>query len=306
MTKKTQLIYIIGSAHSGSTLLSLILGEHSKIYNVGELAFLPEFLKLNRKCSCDSTITDCVFWNSIISSIGKKRLELIWAGAPFRNLTFFKKIILTLPFIKPTYIWKKRWINQYNEVNEQLINLIVKKNQHNIILDSSKGIYRAYLIGLNPNVECKFLYIYKDGRSILESHKRREINKNQYSFLREIFQLYKVKLIQIRFLNWLDPHKILFIDYNELAQNPSLLTKRILDFIDVKDQDIFIQSNGKQILKRKIGHNIGGVGIQTKEQIEIRNESKWELGLSTFEKVVFNLSCGDIIDKFFLKRCKKN
>ena len=55
---KIPVIYVVGNGHSGSTLLDLMLGSHSKIESVGELKKLPQifFMPTRPKRQCNSGV----------------------------------------------------------------------------------------------------------------------------------------------------------------------------------------------------------------------------------------------------------
>jgi len=67
------IVYIIGVGHSGSTLLDLLLGSHSKTVSVGELIALSSVGKPGRQarilgapCDCGApTKADCPFWGDV-------------------------------------------------------------------------------------------------------------------------------------------------------------------------------------------------------------------------------------------------
>jgi hypothetical protein len=80
-----RVIYITGAAHSGSTLLELMLNAHPEIVSVGEVANLNSVIKIDERgrpkfarCSCSApSIQRCPFWSSVdksIQRIGGKRL----------------------------------------------------------------------------------------------------------------------------------------------------------------------------------------------------------------------------------------
>jgi len=76
-----KLLYIASLPHSGSTLLDLMLGGHSKIIGLGEVArFLERDLENSRQatCSCGNRMDDCVFWSQVASRLesGSKELTL--------------------------------------------------------------------------------------------------------------------------------------------------------------------------------------------------------------------------------------
>ena len=62
----TKILYIAGYGRSGSTVLNIILGNHSSITSVGELSFLPEdWTNHHRVCSCGAPYHTCEFWKDL-------------------------------------------------------------------------------------------------------------------------------------------------------------------------------------------------------------------------------------------------
>jgi hypothetical protein len=73
-----QLVYVAGAGHSGSTLLGMILSQHSRMIGLGEvhqvlresrfsgIAFTRE---KQARCSCGGMIDECVFWGEVARKI---------------------------------------------------------------------------------------------------------------------------------------------------------------------------------------------------------------------------------------------
>ena len=49
-------VYISSAAYSGSTLLDLLLGSHSRIESLGEISFLAQDLAVNNRCTCGTPV----------------------------------------------------------------------------------------------------------------------------------------------------------------------------------------------------------------------------------------------------------
>ncbi|MBI3158311.1 MAG: sulfotransferase [Chloroflexi bacterium] len=64
----TEIVFIAGLSHSGSTLLDLLLGAHPRLTGLGELdkvlAFTPEQYAEERvmPCTCGRPVSECAFW----------------------------------------------------------------------------------------------------------------------------------------------------------------------------------------------------------------------------------------------------
>src|SRR5512143_3727059 len=62
-----QVAYILAASHSGSTLLSLLLGSHPQVATIGEIRLSPGPMgDLARyRCSCGALIQECGFWRQV-------------------------------------------------------------------------------------------------------------------------------------------------------------------------------------------------------------------------------------------------
>ncbi len=98
----TKYLYICSHRHSGSTLLDLFLGAHSKIESLGEIDFLPQDLALNDPCSCGSSIRDCQVWREVIERLSAKLGVDIRANPYVLHLGYPKASGVT-----PTYLLRR-------------------------------------------------------------------------------------------------------------------------------------------------------------------------------------------------------
>jgi hypothetical protein len=85
-------LYILSAGHSGSTLLNLITGSHSRAAAVAELTRLPANIANDAPCTCGATIRECAHWRVVRAHLqailgfdvfaDPYRLELGYIGAP--------------------------------------------------------------------------------------------------------------------------------------------------------------------------------------------------------------------------------
>ncbi len=73
-----QLVYIAGAGHSGSTLLGMVLSQHSRMIGLGEVhqvlreskfSGIAFTRKMEARCSCGGRIDECVFWGEVARTI---------------------------------------------------------------------------------------------------------------------------------------------------------------------------------------------------------------------------------------------
>lgn len=79
----TELAYILAASHSGSTLLSMLLGSHPRVATVGELKLSASAMgKISRyRCSCGEFIRQCNFWRKVKKGMAARGFEFDIADA---------------------------------------------------------------------------------------------------------------------------------------------------------------------------------------------------------------------------------
>lgn len=191
---KQKTIYIAGLGHSGSTILDMILGSHSKIIGLGEI--MPFIRRKDHSsdykstCSCGETGKNCDFW------------------APIEEL------------IKTTNTYEQAYLKISNY-------FFAKYGDDKILVDSSKNSYQ-YLKKLNELYDLKIIYLTRDYRSWTYS---RHLNKKSpivYWYLRWFLENKKIEhQLKKMGIEWFN------LGYEELALYPEHSIKKICEFIDV-------------------------------------------------------------------------
>jgi len=175
---KTALI-IVGSARSGSTLLSKAIGGHSKCFTLGEInRFNDEINNPETHCGCAEKLKDCDFWNNILVDLEMiKNSKIRGDGSPFqlyilKQLTKKNKIfkLFFTVFFKISY--RDASVNNEIENTLTLYNSIFEHTNSDVLIDSSKGLFRALVLASRSkekNINIKFIQLTRDGRGVLNS-----------------------------------------------------------------------------------------------------------------------------------------
>ena len=150
------LIYILSSGHSGSTLTDLILGAHSSLESVGELNKLPEYISPkshrtdDRKiCTCGVHISKCEYWNSILNKLDYP------SAYEINNL------------------------DNFNQNNYELIKKILQVSGKSILIDSSKNPNRLKNLIESNQFDITVLHLIRDGRAVGYSGQRKQTKLQQ-------------------------------------------------------------------------------------------------------------------------------
>jgi hypothetical protein len=67
-----KVLYIVSSPHSGSTLLSLVLGRHPEAANLGEVSFIPKLIAMREQCTCGTLLVQCPHWGRFFDTLAER------------------------------------------------------------------------------------------------------------------------------------------------------------------------------------------------------------------------------------------
>ncbi|NES76455.1 MULTISPECIES: sulfotransferase [unclassified Okeania] len=208
---KKKVLFILGTAYCGSTLLSLILDSHPQCFTVGELSNLPDF---NKKGKLDD------FWSHQFSEKELHNLSLGLSNArispaiPLKVEKFFREIV--------------------NDHIFRPYSIIASKTPADIIVDSTKTIYwissMLRLKELKKEFDIYLLHLVRDGRAVLNSYlkKRRNMTVKEISYL----WLERVTNNEVFFDNFYK-NKIL-VRYEMLVTQLPATVQQVCDFLGIE------------------------------------------------------------------------
>lgn len=141
---RIRVLYILASTHSGTTLLHLLLGAHSRIESIGELErVLGERGKTRtHSCTCGKTLAECDFW------------ERARARAA------------AMPLVGEGY-------SEFERTNYPLMAAILERTGRSVICDSSKGLERLQQLLASPLFDVSVVHCVRDGRAVAFSMRRK-------------------------------------------------------------------------------------------------------------------------------------
>lgn len=272
-----KLIYIMGCAHCGSTLLTRILARHSQIATVGELKMsaIPNYR--NYLCGCGTQLLECEFWKQVTRACAEEGVALDFAkfgthhgskgffasqivGAQVRGSGFEHLREAALGFWPPA----ASRLTKINQRNRVVIDKICEILQRPVFLDESKDPTRLMHLSRSGHYEIRAIYLIRDGRAIIASHKKRNPDMTAN------IQLWENKIRECENLKRALPKmKLLEIRYEDFCRNPRQVLSAILTFSGLDDQsERCLASSGHQP-QHIIGHNSR---LQADSPIELRTE----------------------------------
>jgi len=177
-----KLAYILAASHSGSTLLSMLLGSHPWIATVGELKLPASAMgEISRyRCSCGEFIRECQFWHEVKEGMAARGFEFDIADAgtdyqaaksryarrllgPLHRGKFLESLRGVALGICPTW---RRQLPEIQGRNVALISTIAEITGAKVVTDSSKTAVRLKYLLRNPELDIKVVRLIRDGRGV--------------------------------------------------------------------------------------------------------------------------------------------
>lgn len=179
MTPIPKVLFILGWARSGSTLLDNVLGQVEGFFSAGELRWLWERVLEDRRCSCGEPLGTCPLWSTVLAQEFGYPLDdpalcervVTWQRRSLRVRHFLSA--LRAKHGQPS---KNPDIDAYKDVMERLYRGIAEVTGDRVIVDSSKMPPDAALLQTLTGVSAYFVHLVRDPRAVTYSWQRRKIN----------------------------------------------------------------------------------------------------------------------------------
>jgi len=299
-----RVLYIMGTARSGSTILDTVLGNHKNVESVGELINLPINGWCNNEyCACGSRANNCPYWSGVqdkwMRSTGlsdfheyinlHNTMAQLWQRfrvfrTPDRSSVEFKK---------------------YAYLTMSLYKEIQAASGKEIIVDSSKNPLRAYLLSLIPGIDLRVVHLVRDARGVAWS-KKKAYKKNEKDGVQKDL---KSNYIWYTAINWdrinlrcewvrkkLDPKFSIKISYEEFVKEPRNTLNRIGELIDVDYSDV--ATNIEENRTMTVGHTVAGNKLRMSSNIQLKLDEEWKHGLSKLEQFLVWLITSGLLKRY--------
>jgi len=248
--EKLPLIYIVGSSHSGSTLLDLLLGSHSSIESLGEAKKIPSIVaEISRGarplCTCRQEVQDCPLWGSVLSeTTGDLKSDPAANGALYRR--------------------------------------ILEASGKSFLLDSSKTLGRALMFARSDLFNMVFIQLVRDSRAVVFSSKRKRSRQQNgdYGLISTALGWQKLNARIQRRLMHKGNHRYMVLRYEDLTSNPHRVLENILGIAGLSWEPALMR------YRESVHHNIEGNRMRMGTDSEIKRDEQYLFALGRLEWVL--------------------
>lgn len=301
LPQRTKVLYVAGSARSGSTLLARVLGELDGTFAAGELRLLWERSLLEgAPCGCGSPFERCPVWQDVLSSaFGDRIPDARWMRA-HQPRTRHLPLMLAAGGDRLLQSLFRRQI----EVLDALYRAIPATTGCSLIVDSSKSPLYGYLLSLLPSVDLYVLHLVRDPRGSQYSRIRRarsgHARRRRYNVLRGSVYWNLTNLTQ-ELLGRRLPRPALRLRYEDFVGDPERVLERVTGYLHEGSRPAPALDDGTVVLGRH--HTIAGSeSLLDSGVVTLRLDERWRASLDRRSRAVVTALTWPLLARYRYQR----
>ncbi len=300
-----RVLYICSAGHSGSTFTDMLLGGHSQMESLGEFSFIGKNLALGELCGCGVPVSDCQAWAPIFNRIIRERgTDLRQSPYEIRQWDTHAVQIIDNQQQTPAFLLGMKLRSAYMKYRYQLpqklypfvpfpprvagyvhntnyLYNIIRETRHcQIVIDSSKNIFKALALYENNPKEIRIIFLSRDGRGVYLS----KINSNmsQKEAVLSWVGYYKRALPLLAKV--VNPEHLFKVRYEDLASQPETILKKICEFAGMSFEPTMLD------FTIGIRHSVNGNRNArfNRQKKGIRLDELWRTKLTQEDLKIFN------------------
>ncbi|MDQ3931674.1 MAG: sulfotransferase [Actinomycetota bacterium] len=172
-----KVIYILGFARSGSTILGNILGEQDDFFHAGELCYFwsrSNQGERSRPCGCGRPVPQCPVWSAVLSSLATQN------GPDAEEAADLEERIRSRggwPLVWTPNRQLEEPLLAFRGLTQRLYQRIGEVTGARVVVDSSKSPRYGALLATVPGFDVRFVHVVRDPRAIMYSRQRKRMDR---------------------------------------------------------------------------------------------------------------------------------
>ncbi len=298
-------VFVLSAGHSGSTLLDLLVGSHSRVASLGEITYLPRSIVRRATCSCGTPVPECGFWQEVVTEVGRKMDKDLFADPYALDLGLMKGMHRDRN--KQTWPYFLRWkaihgvaalqnlyglsfldpltdpLRRAARNNFMLFDSVRKAAGVDLVVDSSKVYSKGIALYKERPANVRFLLLHRDGRGVMHSHLKRGVDRDAAL---EAWRGYYARALPL-LDKVVNPAHVLRVAYEDLVAEPEERLRRICRFLQLDFEP------GMLDFSSRVHHTPEGNDMRHGSP-KIRADDGWRTGMSAPDLAYFQRKAGDI------------
>jgi hypothetical protein len=260
-------VFILSDVRSGSTILDQCLGGNRSIASLGELHWLPAYVKSDRRlydpshplvCACGLPIRDCPFWTRVESLLGRP-LETLRSRQGLKRERGEGKLEIAIKHVPRRLIKTHPWLYRSQAVRSifdgyklgrdciDLYDAACAASGRTICVDSSKSIFRFRDVYELDPTRTYGVILVRNYKAVVHSKMKRgeSVNAAANGWRRTMQQIETLTTD-------LPTSHVLRVRYEDFCESPSRDLKRLCRFLDVDFEAAMLDRSSYE------SHHLGG------------------------------------------------
>jgi hypothetical protein len=306
--RRDRVLYIMGAARSGSTVLSLLLGQHSEIIPGSQLEWIRTYAALGKRepCTCTKPVAECPFWRSVAENLARSKGSAPDYGfRAFQHRTVFPLRTAPLGWLAGHLAYgvgprgpmtialrRSRALQEVTAASRdaaQLFRAMRSAAAKSVVVDASKNAIRGKALYLSDPTSVRLVWLVRDGRGVAWSRMRR----HGESLERATAVWLRSNLEAAACLASVPPQHRCIVRYEDLCRTPQRELDKLCDFAGVSRETFSLT------LRKREVHVVGGNEMRfDDDQDTLRVDERWRENLTRGQLARFAVIAGLLNRRF--------
>ena len=273
------IVYVLGHARSGSTILNILLGDISGVFAAGEISnYDVSGWKSDEFCSCGKKACECEFWSAVRQSVEPcLNLDSDELQSVTKAVDNWRSI---LPSKKSKAVTKLS--DKYNQFAIGLYKAIFDQAGCDWVVDASKSPMRMHSLLRNDELSYYVIHVVRDPRAVcyslnkaLKKDPKGGVQKdlNGRPYLTTIKELYLSAFLSHLIKNKLPSERYIRLKHEDLVESTESVLVGLGSFLKVDCSELISRLASDGVLAQS--HNVAGNRLRMQKNIKIRYDSSW-------------------------------
>lgn len=281
-------VYVVGAARSGSTLLASLLGMESGCFAAAETRLLWRNLD-KRRCGCGEMALACPIWAHTVRYVRNV------TGAEPSDVVSLQRRTTQLVNLPSTALHAAKpgaSLLQYAEIMQAVYAGLHEATGAQVIVDSSKNPSEALLLRSIETVSPHVIHLVRDPRAVVYSWQRASVDASadgNYRNAASAAARWVAHNIGAHVAtSKYEVDRTTLVRYEDLLQDPRRIVRRLVQSVSDIDTDLGWLDDVRAVPLSR--HMIGGNALrESKGPIQLASDDQWRTTLRNRSRVVVNV-----------------
>ncbi|HEU0304017.1 MAG TPA: sulfotransferase [Gaiellaceae bacterium] len=246
----TKVLFIAGMPHSGTTILSQVLGEVEGLTGIGESFYLWAAHERGWPCGCGRLLAECPWWSAVLTDIEGLRPDRYYMS------------LLQLRREPPA---------AYRRALARTVHAVAERAGADVIVEASKSPTYGRILGSLPGVDLHVVHLVRTPEAVANSWSRFEGEAGRPARHAAVWMSWNTT---IELLWGRRQGRYLRVRYEDFARAPRQTAAAVVRFAGGDPETLPFLSD--DTVRLGVGHTVAGNPVRFRSgDVEIRLDDAW-------------------------------